>query len=230
MPALARQGQALGFDLGGFDSPHDDALDARNHRYDLVILARRAIVIGSRARLVTAICPSTMLGTAGNDTLRGTFFGRDVILGLGGNDTIRGLGGDDVLCGGRGNDVLIGGDDTDRLYGGRGNDKLFGDRGLSTVDGDDSLYGGPGRDTLVADGGADLLFGEGSNDRLLGDAGQDMLDGGDGRDRCRDRLGSNAVERCESGRVRRPAEPARDPAPSNPSPCPPSSSSPCTRN
>ncbi|MGH8566377.1 MAG: hypothetical protein ACREXW_20825 [Gammaproteobacteria bacterium] len=173
---------------------------------------------------------ATMLGTPGNDTLRGTFFGRDVILGLGGNDTIRGLGGDDILCGGPGNDVLIGGDDTDRLNGGKGHDKLFGDRGLSAVDGDDSLYGGPGRDTLVADGGADLLFGEGHNDRLLGDAGQDTLDGGDGRDRCRDRLGGNTFASCENGRVPRPPEPARDPPPSNPSACSPSSSSPCTAN
>lgn len=140
---------------------------------------------------------ATMLGTPGNDTLRGTFFGRDVILGLGGNDTIRGLGGEDIVCGGSGNDMLIGGDDNDRLYGGSGNDKLFGDQGGSSVDGDDILHGGPGKDTLVGGGESDLLFGDGGNDRLFGDRGDDTLDGGGGRDRCKDRFGRNTFNSCD---------------------------------
>lgn len=161
---------------------------------------------------------ATMIGTPANDALRGTLFGRDVILGLGGNDTIRGLGSDDILCGGRGNDVLIGGDDSDRLDGGPGNDRLFGDLGLDSVDGDDALFGGPGRDTLVGAGGSDSLFGERDNDRLFGDVGQDTLDGGDGgRDRCRGGLGRDTTTGCEFGSVQRPAEPPRDPVPN---PCP----------
>jgi uncharacterized delta-60 repeat protein len=156
---------------------------------------------------------ATMLGTSRNDTLRGTFFGRDVILGLGGNDTIRGLGGTDILCGGTGNDMLIGGDESDLLYGGSSNDRLFADRGLSAVDGDDALYGGPGRDTLVGDDGNDLLSGEGGKDRLFGDRGDDALDGGGDRNRCRDRFGRNTLENCGSGAGRPPTEPPSDPPP-----------------
>ena len=157
---------------------------------------------------------ATMLGTRGNDMLRGTLFGRDVILGRGGNDTIRGLGGEDILCGGRGNDMLIGGDDSDQLFGEAGNDRLFGDLGLSAVDGDDALHGGPGRDVLVGDDGNDVLFGEAGNDRLFGDRGADTLDGGIGRDRCRDRFGENTFNGCDTGSARRPPEPPRDPIPS----------------
>jgi uncharacterized delta-60 repeat protein len=165
--------------------------------------------------------PATVIGTPGDDTLRGTLFGSDVILGLGGNDTIRGLGAEDVLCGGRGNDVLIGGDESDRLFGGPGNDRLFGDLGLDGVDGGDFLSGGPGRDTLVGAGGSDTLLGERDNDRLFGDAGLDALDGGDGeRDRCRSGLGRDTIAGCEFGQVQRPIEPPRDPIP----PCPPTSS------
>jgi uncharacterized delta-60 repeat protein len=156
---------------------------------------------------------ATVLGTPGNDTLRGTFFGRDVILGLGGNDTIRGLGGTDILCGGPGNDVLIGGDESDWLYGGSGNDRLFADRGLSAVDGDDALYGGPGADMLMGDDGNDLLSGGGGKDRLFGDRGDDALNGGSDRDRCRDRFGRNTLDNCGSGAGRPPTDPPRDPPP-----------------
>lgn len=76
---------------------------------------------------------ATIVGTTGDDTVRGTKH-RDVIVGLGGADRIRGRGGNDVLCGGPARD---------RLYGGRGNDRLdggaFGDK----------LAGGPGADRVI---------------------------------------------------------------------------------
>jgi len=101
-----------------------------------------------------------VVGTPGNDTLRGT--GRaDVICGLGGRDTLIGRGGKDLLLGGKGNDVLRGGA------------------------GRDTLKGGAGSDTLRGGGGNDRLFGGAGNDRLNGGKGRDRCKGGRGRDSIR---------------------------------------------
>jgi Ca2+-binding RTX toxin-like protein len=77
---------------------------------------------------------STVIGTAGNDTLTGT----------GTDDVIKGVAGNDSIAANDGNDALLGGFGDDRLDGGAGN---F-----------DWLIGGPGNDTL--DGGvpSDLTF------------------------------------------------------------------------
>ena len=112
---------------------------------------------------------ATALGTARNDTLRGTRL-MDVILGSAGNDTIRGLGGNDILCGGPGRDVLIGDDGDDKLFGGAGRDILMG------KDGGDKLFGGRGKDQL---------FGGKGRDRLDGNRGNDDCNGGPGRDTIR---------------------------------------------
>jgi uncharacterized delta-60 repeat protein len=88
---------------------------------------------------------ATIVGTAGNDTLRGTPRA-DVIVALGGNDRISARGGNDVVCGGRGNDRLAGGAGADRLHGGHGRDVLAGGPGR------DRLNGGPQRDRCL--GGA----------------------------------------------------------------------------
>ncbi len=88
----------------------------------------------------------TILGTAGDDVLRGTN-GRDVIMGLGGNDRIDGANGDDVICGGAGDDAIEGGNGVDTLLGGFGNDSLRGGNG------GDRLIGGPGDDVLGQDNG-----------------------------------------------------------------------------
>lgn len=77
--------------------------------------------------------PVTLVGTEGDDLLRGTP-GPDVILGLGGDDRIEGRGGDDVLCGGKG---------ADRLEGGAGDDQLFGQSGV------DECVGSGGRDSAA---------------------------------------------------------------------------------
>ncbi|MEZ5102275.1 MAG: hypothetical protein R3C15_21225 [Thermoleophilia bacterium] len=99
----------------------------------------------------------TIVGTSGNDRLRGTAK-RDVICGLGGNDRIDGLGGNDVLRGGAGNDELRGGGGNDLLKGGAGRDVVIGGAG------NDDLQGGPG------------------NDELDGGPGKDNVAGGPGRD------------------------------------------------
>ena len=85
---------------------------------------------------------ATIVGTRGNDRLRGTS-AADVIAGLGGADRIAGLGRRDTICGGAGNDRLKGGPGADILIGGPGRDTLIGGPGR------DKLRGGPGRDRLV---------------------------------------------------------------------------------
>ncbi|HEX2129224.1 MAG TPA: Ig-like domain-containing protein, partial [Solirubrobacterales bacterium] len=80
-----------------------------------------------------------IVGTEGNDRLRGTSRS-ETIVGLAGNDKISGGGGKDVICGGDGKDTLKGGGGKDRLFGDAGKDKLRGGGGK------DKLRGGPGRD------------------------------------------------------------------------------------
>ncbi|MGB0099523.1 MAG: calcium-binding protein [Nocardioides sp.] len=85
--------------------------------------------------------PATVIGTPGDDRLRGTA-GPDVIVGRGGDDRIRALAGDDLVCGGRGADDLLGGPGADELRGGAG-----------AVDGStytgDVVDGGVGADVLA---------------------------------------------------------------------------------
>ena len=88
----------------------------------------------------------TLIGTAGDDVLRGTD-GPDVVMGLGGADRLLGAQAGDVLCGGAGDDRLSGDNGADRLLGG------FGDDVLSGGNGDDRLVGGPGSDVLLQGGG-----------------------------------------------------------------------------
>ncbi len=92
---------------------------------------------------------ATVVGTTGDDTLRGTRRA-DVVVALAGDDSVDGGGGDDLVCGGSG---------VDRIDGGAGDDRLLGqgdrlDRGPAgtTLTGD-VLDGGPGDDVL--DGGRD---------------------------------------------------------------------------
>jgi hypothetical protein len=86
--------------------------------------------------------PATIIGTPGNDKLRGTAR-RDVMVGLGGRDKLSGRGGNDLICGGPGRDVLKGGKGNDRLYGQAGKDTLKGGPGR------DRLKGGAGRDKQI---------------------------------------------------------------------------------
>jgi Ca2+-binding RTX toxin-like protein len=62
---------------------------------------------------------ATIIGTAGDDALRGTPH-RDVIWGGPGNDVIYGGLGSDLICGGSGDDLIHGGRGNDVLNGGTG--------------------------------------------------------------------------------------------------------------
>ncbi len=89
---------------------------------------------------------ATIIGTTGNDKLKGTP-GDDVISAGPGNDKVNGRGGDDLICGGGGNDKLNGGAGNDTVDAGPGNDKVNGKGGNDDLDGGegyDRLDGGPG--------------------------------------------------------------------------------------
>ena len=58
--------------------------------------------------------PGAILGTAGNDVLRGTP-GADFFAAGDGNDVILGRGGDDLICAGLGSDKVVTGDGADMV-------------------------------------------------------------------------------------------------------------------
>ncbi|WP_418024754.1 M10 family metallopeptidase C-terminal domain-containing protein [Paracoccus sp. TD-10] len=142
---------------------------------------------------------TTVVGTAGNDTLSAGHNGSDVfghagddlllggpgddnLQGGPGNDTLEGRDGNDLIYGGNGNDSLVGGAGADTLYGDAGHDTLAGHAGDDQLFGGDLLFGGNGNDSLVGGSGADTLRGEPGNDTLAGHDGDDQLFGGDGND------------------------------------------------
>ncbi len=116
--------------------------------------------------------PATIVGTAGDDVLKGTPRA-DVIVAKGGHDVIDGRGGKDRICAGTGNDKVRGGYGADWVSGGWGNDWLGGYKG------DDKLFGNQGQD------------------RVLGGDGNDRLNGGLGTDRCVQAAGTGPVQNCE---------------------------------
>ncbi len=91
---------------------------------------------------------ATVVGTPGNDILRGTSHG-DVMVGLGGKDTILGGGGNDLICGGAGRDRIHGGDGADQVSGGSGNDRLASSQKAL---GQDRFWADAGDDTYVVKG------------------------------------------------------------------------------
>jgi trimeric autotransporter adhesin len=86
-----------------------------------------------------------LVGTDGDDNLRGTNDRNDHIVGGAGNDYIQGYGGNDTLEGGSGNDELYGSSGQDLLDGGVGNDYMNGGNGADTY----LFQLGSGQDTIV---------------------------------------------------------------------------------
>lgn len=74
-----------------------------------------------------------------------------VMMGTAGNNSLRGAGTAETMYGLDGNDVLSGGGANDRLDGGAGNDQLNGNSG------DDTLTGGLGVDKLAGGSGRDVF-------------------------------------------------------------------------
>jgi Ca2+-binding RTX toxin-like protein len=151
---------------------------------------------------------ATIVGTPGDDVLRGTRQA-DVIVGRAGDDTIRGKGRGDLICGGGGNDSVFGGGGSDMTLGGAGDDGFFGQGGVDSAvpgPGDDFVDGGPGAEDevnylnasgpITGDLGAGVIGGHGNDqvvnvewliggpfdDLLTGTEGNDALFGADGND------------------------------------------------
>ncbi|MEM8676423.1 MAG: calcium-binding protein, partial [Cyanobacteria bacterium P01_G01_bin.67] len=124
---------------------------------------------------------SVILGTDGNDRLKGTAEA-DLIFGFGGADRINGLDGNDIISGGDGLDHLNGNDGNDSIFGGYRTDRINGGAG------DDLLSGDGGNDSVRGGAGDDLLLGVSGNDTLVGEAGSDtfVFGNGDGTDRIND--------------------------------------------
>ena len=115
---------------------------------------------------------ATIVGTPGDDVIRGTN-GPDVIVAGRGDDRINGRGGDDLICGRSGDDKIRGGNGDDRVLGWRG---------------DDLILGGSGNDRLL--GGLQA-------DKILGGSGDDVLNGGAATDECDGGPGVNHLIECE---------------------------------
>ena len=116
-----------------------------------------------RVDAATPMClgkKATIVGTRGNDVLRGTARA-DVIVGMGGKDRILGRGGNDRICGGGGADTILGGGGIDSVVGGRGADVIQGGAGSDKLvgsSGDDTIHGGLGGDAINGSTGIDACF------------------------------------------------------------------------
>ncbi len=175
--------------------------------------------------LTTNLPRCDVLGTGGQETLRGS----------GPDEGICGLGGDDILIGGSGADHLVGGPGADTLIGGPGDDEFDGGEGRDTasyarspavvvdlsrrqvsgegtdeltdievVDGSkrrDRMSGGPRADTLLGNGGNDVLDGAGGDDDLKGGAGNDHFTSGPGNDTFAGEAGRDSISFATSGKA-----------------------------
>ena len=154
-------------------------------------------------------------GGNGNDTITGSPFYGDSLLGGDGKDTINGQAGNDTIDGGDGADSITGGTGDDSLIGEDGNDTITGDAGNDIIAGgnhQDSIDGGAGNDTIdsgqsndVVNGGdgddfingmdgADVLNGDAGNDSILGGALDDTINGGDGNDTVLGQAGQDSID------------------------------------
>jgi Ca2+-binding RTX toxin-like protein len=116
---------------------------------DVAALGGEQVVVGGE-------CPgfeikgNFILGTSGDDELKGTY-GVDTICGLAGNDFIFAGHGNDQVAGNAGADHLLGSRGGDHIKGGPGNDLLVGGRGRDTLNGGpgfDICKGGSAKDTF----------------------------------------------------------------------------------
>lgn len=137
------------YSLMGHQGPHPLGLTA-----DVIEFIQQAGADdGDNEINVTGRAPGRVKGGDGDDTIRGSDLGFDVLYGNRGDDILIGAGREDALYGGQGADTLSGGGGNDVLYGNLGDDVLSGG------DGNDTLYGGQGADVLYGGDGVNVLIG-----------------------------------------------------------------------
>ena len=158
---------------------------------DLVCTVKNRLPAASECDAM--VFDNVILGTPGNDTLKGTNQ-RDIIIGYGGDDVIEGGAADDCVSGnagndriemGAGNDVGDAGTGNDQIGAGAGNDIVYGGAGndrLQAGAGNDSVDAGDGDDVVDGGDGVDNIFGGAGNDTLTGGSDSDRLDAGLGVD------------------------------------------------
>jgi Ca2+-binding RTX toxin-like protein len=98
-----------------------------------------------------------------------------IVHALAGNDSITGSRFDDELLLGEGNDEGIGGEGDDVIRGGAGNDKLFGQGGEDVLEGgvgDDLMHGGDGADVMTGGVGNDTYYVHSADDQVIEQAGE----------------------------------------------------------
>ncbi|MEM1343824.1 MAG: Ig-like domain-containing protein [Pseudomonadota bacterium] len=153
---------------------------------------------GALATVTVTVAEAVLIGSDGDDTLRGDARA-NTLEGGAGNDKLYGEAGEDRLLGGAGNDAIYGGAQSDTIAAGAGDDTAYGEAGSDIIrlgegddrfvddaqddlNGRDSVLGGAGNDTLNGWGGSDTLRGEAGADVVRGGLNSDLLDGGDGDD------------------------------------------------
>jgi hypothetical protein len=137
--------------------------------------------------LISQVKQIDIIGGAGPDYIYvdASFTIPTSILGGAGNDTIRGDSGHNTINGGAGDDWIDGRGSANTIYGGEGDDTLLGASGNDFIDGgagNDSIDGAAGNDTLLGDDGNDTLLGDAGNDFLVGGSGDNSIQGGLGND------------------------------------------------
>lgn len=98
-----------------------------------------------------------------------------IVHALAGNDSVTGSRFDDELLLGEGNDEGIGGDGNDTIRGGAGNDKMFGQGGADRLEGgegDDLMHGGDGADVMIGGVGNDTYYVHSADDQVIEQAGE----------------------------------------------------------
>jgi Ca2+-binding RTX toxin-like protein len=165
------------------------------------LIPAAAVAVACSGLLATSAFAAPILGTPGNDRIRGTAHADDITAREGddrvfarrGNDSVDLGPGADRAFGGRGGDGIFGGPGPDRIWGNRGADTLRGDADdvgdLVSQDrlhgglGDDTLFGGDGQDFLTGGFGDDTQEGGAGNDTIFANQGRDHTEGGPGNDR-----------------------------------------------
>jgi Ca2+-binding RTX toxin-like protein len=148
-------------------------------------LAAGAVALTAAVAVTAAPAMGNIVGTAGDDSIRGGP-GGNWIVGRAGDDRIWGGRGSDFIHGSSGDDRLVGGPNLDFLNGWEGDDRLYFGNGMDYgmgMDGNDRLRGGSGDDRPLQGGpGRDRIWGGSGDDRLLGQQDRDLIWPGPGVD------------------------------------------------